>query len=81
MSKFCCITDLIWFMMKEGEKLTKGSVHEDNFFIVLDALVLMTAKETIKWMKENNYFHHWLLPMNVFQDGTHYYVIPVGDIP
>ena len=41
MSKFCCITDLIRFMMKEAEKLMKGSIHEDD-------LVLMTVKETIK---------------------------------
>ena len=54
MSKFCCITDLIRFMMKEAEKMMKRSVHEDDFFIVHDALVLMTAKETIKWMQENN---------------------------
>ena len=51
MSKFCCITDMFRFMMKEAEKLMKGSVHEDDFFIVHDTLVLMTAKETIKWMK------------------------------
>ena len=51
MSKLCCITYLIRFMMKEAEKLTKGSVHEDTFFIVHDYLVLMTSKETIKWMK------------------------------
>ena len=47
MSKFCCITDLIRFMMKEAENRTKGSVHEDDLFIIHDALVLMTAKETI----------------------------------
>ena len=52
MSKFCCITDMIRFVMRESEKLMKGSVCEDGFFIVHDALVLMTAKETIKWMKE-----------------------------
>ena len=51
MSKFCCITDLIRFMMKEAENLMKVSVHEDDFFIVHDDLVLMTAKETIEWMK------------------------------
>ena len=51
MSKFCCITDLIRFMMKEAENLMKGSVHEDYFFIVHNALVLITAKETIEWMK------------------------------
>ena len=81
MSKFCCITDLIRFMMKESENLMKGSVHEDDLFIVHDALVLMTSKEKIIWMKENDYFHRWLLPMNGFQDGTPYAGRPVGNIP
>ena len=54
MSTLCCITDLIRFIIKEAEKLMKGSVREDDFFIVHNALVLMTAKETITWMKENN---------------------------
>ena len=81
MSKFFCITDMIRFMMKEAEKLMKGSVHEDDLFIAHDALVLMTAKETIKWMKENNYFHNWLLPMNVLQDGTPYSGRAVGNSP
>ena len=52
MSKFCCITDLIRFMKNEAEKLMKGSVHEGDFYIVHDALVLMIAKETINWMKQ-----------------------------
>ena len=81
MSKFCCITDMIWFIMKEADKLMKGYVHEDGLFIVHDDLVLMTAKETIKWMKDKNYLHRWLLPMNGFQDGTHYDGRPVGNIP
>ena len=51
MSKFRCITDMIRFMIMEAENLMKGSVHEDDFFIVHDALVLMTVKEMIKWMK------------------------------
>ena len=34
MTKFCRIADLIHFMMNEAEKLMKGSVHEDDFFIV-----------------------------------------------
>ena len=42
MSKFCYITDLIRFMMNESEELMKGSVHEENFFIVHNYLVLMT---------------------------------------
>ena len=69
-SKFVCITNLIRFMMDEAEKLMKGSVHEDDFYIVHDALVLMTAKKTINWMKEKGYLHRWLLPFNGLQDGT-----------
>ena len=44
MSKFCCITDLIHFMTNEAEKLMKGSVHEDDLFIVHDDLVLISEK-------------------------------------
>ena len=81
MSKFCCITYLIQFMMKEEEKLMKGSVHEDDLFIIHDALVLMTAKKTIKWIKENSHFHRWLLPMNGLQDWTPCDGRLVGNIP
>ena len=59
----------------------KGSVHEDNLFITHCSLVLMTSKDTIKWMKENNYSHCWLLPMNGLQDGIPYYGRPVGNSP
>ena len=59
----------------------KGSVHEDNFFIVHDALVLMKAKETIKWMRQKGYLHHWLLPLNGMQYGTPYASRPVGNSP
>ena len=72
MSKLFCITDLIRFMVKEGEKLMKGSMHEDNLFIVHDALVLMIAKEMITWVREKNYSHFWFLLMNGLQDRTPY---------
>ena len=32
-------------------------------------------------MKENNYFHRWLLPMNGFQDRTPYDGLPLGNSP
>ena len=57
MSKSCCITNLIRFIMNEAEKLMKGSVHKDNFFVFHDALVLMTAKEKINCMRKNGYLH------------------------
>ena len=56
-------------------------MNEDNFFIVHNALVLMTAKEKINCMRHNSYSHRWLLPLNGMQDGTPYAVCPVGDSP
>ena len=44
MSKLCCITNLIRFMKNEVENLMKGLVHEYDFHILHDALVLMTTK-------------------------------------
>ena len=79
MSKFCCITNLICFMMNEAENLMKGSVHEDDFYIVYNSLVLMTAKETINWMKQKGCLHRWLLPLNGIQDGTPYAGRSVGN--
>ena len=72
MSKLCCITDPIRFMMNEAEKLMKGSVHKDDQLIVHHALVLITAKETINWTRNNGYLNIWLLPLNGLQDGTPY---------
>ena len=43
--------------------------------------MLMTAKETIKWMKEKNHFHCWLMPMNGLQDRKPYDGRPVGNNP
>ena len=80
-SKFCCNTNLIRFVMNEAKKTMKGSVHEDDFYIVHNALVLMIAKETIKCMKYNDYSPKWLIPLNGMQYGTPYDGRPVGNIP
>ena len=79
--KLCCITDLISFMMNEEEKPMKGLVHEDDFYILHNTLVLMIAKEKINQIKQNGYLPIWLLPFNVLQDGNPYASRPVGNIP
>ena len=56
-------------------------MHEEDFYTVHNALVLMTEKETINWMKQKGYLHRWLLPLNRPQDGTNYSGRPVGNIP
>ena len=39
-------------MLKEGEKIMKGSLHEDDFFIVPDTLRLVTEKTAIIGIKK-----------------------------
>ena len=51
------------------------------FFIFINAFLLMIAKETINWMKQNGYLPRWLLPLNGLQDGTPFVGHPVGNIP
>ena len=75
------INNLIRFMMNQTEKLMKGSMHEDDFFIVHNAFVLMTAKEKINWMRQKDYLHQCLLPLNGLQDGTTYDGRPVVNSP
>ena len=78
-TKLCCIIDLIRLMISEGDNLMKGSVHEDDCYIVQDDLVLLTAKETINLIKQNGYSPIWLPPLNDLQDGTPYAGRPVGN--
>ena len=81
MSKLCCIADLIRFTMNESERLMKGSVYEDDFFIIHDDLVLMISKEKINWMRQKGYLHRWLISLNGLQDGTPYAGHSVGNSP
>ena len=67
-------------MMKESEKLMNRYVHDDDLFIVHGALMLMAVKERIIWMKENNYCHRSLLPMNGLHYGKPYARHPIGNI-
>ena len=57
MLNFCCTTNLIRLMINEAQKLMKGSVNKDYLFIVHNDLVLMKAKEIIKWMRKNGYLN------------------------
>ncbi len=43
---------LIKFLVTESARVMKGTIHEEDFYFYHDALSLMTAKETRKWMCE-----------------------------
>ena len=55
-------------------------MHEDDFSILQDVLVLMKAKTTIMWMKKE-LLTLMLADFNGMQDGTYYARRPVGNSP
>ena len=60
---------MIEHIYKESELLYKETIHRDDWWFWHDALSLMTAKETVAWMKEKGYYHHWLLPeLDLYRD-------------
>ena len=54
-------------------------MHEDDWFFYHDALKQMTAKSTVKWMKEKGYYSRWLIPQLGINGGTVYVCRPVGN--
>jgi hypothetical protein len=74
---------MIEHMIKVSQEVFNGTAYEDNWFFYHDALSLMTAKDTIAWMKEKGYYKHWILPENGLQeddpDTKKYKGRPVGD--
>ena len=62
MQPYICITDLVNHMITATEKVKKGTKYEGKGLFFHDALSLMTAKETVWWMKETNIYKHWILP-------------------
>jgi hypothetical protein len=53
----------------ETALIYKGTKNEDNWMFYHGALLLMTAKETIRWMPENSYQKQWILPVG----GLHHW--------
>ena len=64
-----CITDMITHLYRETEEIFRGTIHQLDWFFWHEALSLMTAKETISWMKENGLYNCWLLPdLDLYRD-------------
>jgi hypothetical protein len=63
MSPYLCVTKMIEHIVTESALMFKGTKYEDSWVFYHDALSLMTAKETVAWMKEKGFHERWLLPV------------------
>ena len=62
MQPYVCITQMIQHIVDASKKVMKGTKYEGKELFFHDALSLMTAKETVRWMKEKDLYKHWILP-------------------
>jgi hypothetical protein len=85
LTQYVCITDMVEHIVFESARMFKGTTHEADWMFYHDALSLMTAKDTIKWMKEEGHYERWILPqcglLEDEKDLKRYYGRPVGDTP
>ena len=80
------ITDYIQHIMDESARVMKGTAFEDNWMIYHDALTLMTAKETKRWMEQKGFLRRWILPTHDLYDNlpvlkNKYGTNPIGNSP
>jgi hypothetical protein len=86
LSSYACITELVRHMHDETQKVMKGTKHEHGeWYFYHDALSLMTAKDTIEWMKAQGIYKRWLLPVNGLSEDDpelkNFVGRPVGNSP
>ena len=62
MQPYICVTELINHMVSATTKVMKGTKYEGKGLFFHDTLSLITAKETVRWMKENDVYKYWIIP-------------------
>jgi hypothetical protein len=76
------VRDMVRHIYKKSEELMKGTLYEDRWFFYHDALSLMKAQDTKKWMEEEGILKHWILPENdLNKERPRYMGHPIGNSP
>jgi hypothetical protein len=62
MSAYCSIKTLVENMISECKSMFKGRTHEHDWIFYHHVLSLLTAHETVAWIKQEGYYEQWILP-------------------
>jgi hypothetical protein len=55
-SQFVCITGMVEHIVAEPAQIFEGTTRCHNWRFYHDALALLTAKDTITWMKKEGHY-------------------------
>ena len=80
---YCCVTELVEYMVREAKALYVGTDMADSFVIYHDHLKVMWEKRCIDWMKQKDYWKHFIKITGPYNDRVHarYKNCLVGDSP
>jgi hypothetical protein len=82
MKSYVCITDMVYHIYTKSKELMKGTRYENDFFFYHDALSLMNAIDTKRWMADNGILKHWILPeLGLNAERPRYAGHPIGNSP
>ena len=86
MSSYKCITDLINHLVLATDEVMRGTKYEGKGLFFHDALSLLTAKDSVAWMKEKGIYQRWIVPVLrcndlVGENKNCYAKRPVGNSP
>jgi hypothetical protein len=82
MKRYVCITEMIEHMMEVTEAAYAGTDRPDEWYVYHDALSLMTADETRKWMEKKDYLKRWIVPLHGLNDDISSFGLrPPGNSP
>jgi len=76
MKKLTDVRTLIDHIVKAGNERRQGTKYADDWYFYHDALSLMTANETIEWMRKKDILKHWILPEHDLNSHLSYYKNP-----
>jgi hypothetical protein len=81
MSGSKCVTEMVYHMKDEVERVLKGTPYEGKEFFFHDALSLTTCTNMKKYMLDNDLPKYWLLPLEGLQGDIRYKNSIPGDSP
>ena len=57
------VSDLVEYMIQQCNRVMLGTRFEGHGIFYHDALKQLCCEETVKWMKEKNYYQRWITPV------------------
>ncbi len=81
LNKFCSINKMIDHMMQASQEVFRGTVHEKDWKVYHDALIIITGQAALTYMQDKDYLQRMIMPQNGLNAGTKWSHCAIGNQP